>query len=185
MGSPIRRLACALSVAIAGVLVLPSPASAQTNECPDGVVIGGVCERPSPSPSPTPTQTSSPRPTQTNTPRPTQSNTPRPTQSTTSRPRPTATTTPTLPPIQSPTASPSPPPPYQFPTDFPPQSEGQYPTEFGEQRPPFPTAPGLSAAPVSSGEQGQGLQIVSLLILAASIAFLLVRARVRRWMIGI
>lgn len=60
--------------------------------------------------------------------------------------------------------------------DFPP---------IGEDRPSFPTGPGLAAAPTSAETQGPGMQILGLLFAAGLIAFLLIRARVRRWMIGI
>ena len=75
-----------------------------------------------------------------------------------------------------------------FPTDFPTYPgdlEGSDFPPIGEERPTFPTGPGLAAAPTSAETQGPGLQILGLLFAAGLIAFLLIRARVRRWMIGI
>lgn len=182
MGSRIRRSACALSVALVGVLAIPSPAIAQTDECPGNIGrIGGVCQEPSPSPSPTPTRTSTPNPS----PQPTGS--PTPTRTRTNRPRPTQTATVPQPTQTAVQPSPSASTPFTFPTTQP-TYPTEFPTEFplpGEERPVLPTAPGLAAAPASGPEQGAGMQILTLLVLAGGIAFLLIRARVRRWMIGI
>lgn len=180
-----RRSACAITVAFVGVLAGAAPALAQ--ECPGGVGrIGGVCS--TPTPSPTPTNTQRPRPTYT--PRPTQTNTPRPTQtSTPPQPRPTATLSlPTQQPTAAPTGPqgqtppPLPPMPSDYPTTYPTFSE---PPPYGsEERPPFDTNP-VASAPSTAPEQGAGLQVLTLLFAAGTLAVLLVRARVRRWMIGI
>jgi hypothetical protein len=186
MGTTVRRSACALSLALLGVLAVPTAALAQTQECPGGVTsVDGVCGRPSatptPDPGPTATQTPDPDPDPTTKPKP------KP------KPKPTATRTPVVSPTPPAATPPGNPPPTRpagyptlpegYPTTFP---EG-YPTTVGEPRPTFtqPTGPGLAAAPMDSSDRTPALRIFTLLFGAALIAFLLVRARVRRWMIGI
>lgn len=179
MGSAIRRAACALSLALAGVVAMP--ALAHADECPVGSVerINGVCSPdPTPSPDPEPTEpepgpepTHTPPPRGTRTPKPPPRTTPPPVSLPTTRPQPTQT-------VALPTDFPT------KPWDYPTMPEGLgYPT--GEDRPTFPTGPGLAAAPSESRPQGSGFQIFTLLVAAGGIAFMLIRARVRRWMIGI
>lgn len=178
MGSRFRLSAYTLGVALMGVLSVPTPASAAP--CPaNNVSIDGVCTRPSPSATPSPDPDPGPDPTPD--PTPTQTHTPRPTQTSSPKPRPTQT-------VATPVVTPTPSRSATVPPSVPPTNFPGYPTDlptFGEDRPSFPTSPGLAASPSDSVPQGQGMQILGLLFLASLIAFLLVRARVRRWMIGI
>ena len=206
MTNPWRRLGASAAVVLAGILLPVMPASA---DCPGGVPVGGqagntICgPSASPSPSPSPSQSSTPKPSSSPKPKP------KPSSSRSSTPTPAPTPTRTqadepAPPLDTPAPSG---PPVQYPgfdsvppgTSLPPYEPADGGVweddidfeEFGrgEDRSGIPgydpSASGLAAAPSDGASASPALRIFVVLAGAAGLAFLLVRARVRRWMIGI